>query len=195
MRHLILLISFLALLLTVAIPSSAQVSILCGTGDEFGDGVEIRLPDTLAGEYIITAIGLNGFDPILAVSYTDGFVECYDNVDYAADYAASLPTTGEVEPSFNSAQALLLPPMEDIESLVVGGYENTTGSFLLIIEGTELTPDSADAFAVQVTPGMVESGVPLAAYLFAAVEDINPMLAQVDGSGNIVMSIDGTPVS
>ena len=57
-------------------------------------------------------------------------------------------------------------------SLVVGGYGNQSGEFLLILEGMGVTSGdgAGDPFSVNLTPGMVDSGVPLTSTCWRATQ-------------------------
>ena len=106
-------------------------------------------------------IGLNGFDPILAVlGPNDRVAFCEDDTLDASGYSADLPTTGVVQPSSSSAQAVFHNSgsgFSDV-SLVVGGFNaEDSGEFLVILEGMAYTnlDGQGDPFALEITPGMI----------------------------------------
>ena len=68
---------------------------------------------------------------------------------------------------------------------MVGGYGNQSGEFLLILEGMASTPadGAGDAFSVNLTPGMVASGVPLTVYMITRGQsNLDPYIYQANSS-------------
>lgn len=188
----------LILLLVLAVPTAlyAQAppgfSVTCDSGAHFDNGVEIVINQMRSGfTYKATAIGLNGFDPVLAVLYT-GETEalCSDDERSATNYAVSLPTTGRVSASTLSAQISFSQnsrnTFEDV-SLVVGGFGNQTGEFVLILEGMAVTSGdgAGDIFTVYLTPGMVASGVPLTTYMITRGSSAVDPLFYVAGDADL----------
>jgi len=166
--------------------------VTCDDGRSFTNGVEVVVVQMRSGfTYTATAIGIDGFDPVLAVLDESGRGLCADDDFNAAQYGASLPTTGIVNPSPLSSQVNFAnnsrSAFADI-SLVVGGFENSGGEFILVLEGMALTSadGAGDPFSVQVTPGMVDSGVPLTAYMIAVTGRFDPLMALIDGDYNFV---------
>jgi hypothetical protein len=194
-RHLLLLV---ICCLCFAAPGMIQAqvpsgySVTCDDGSGFDNGVEIIINQMRSGfTYTATAVGLNGFDPVLAVLETDsGEGLCSDDDSDAQRYAADLPTSGRVPASNLSAQVTFNQnsnsTFADI-SLVVGGYGNQTGEFLLILEGMAVTSGdgAGDVFSVNLTPGMVESGVPLSVYMITRGDgQVDPYIYEVDSDLN-----------
>jgi hypothetical protein len=173
-RSLMFLVICFSLMLTPVITqaqSSSGMSVTCDNGTSFSNGVEIVAHQMRVGyTYTAIAIGVNGFDPVLAVLDTQsGNGLCNDDNADAASYEADLPTTGFITATSTSALENFTPRgnngFEDI-SLVVGGYGDQAGEFLLIIEGMGVTSSdgAGDPFSVYLTPGMVASGYPLTVY-------------------------------
>ncbi|MDZ4768518.1 MAG: hypothetical protein SGJ24_05275 [Chloroflexota bacterium] len=189
------------------VPVSAQTptgySVTCDDGTTFDNGVEVIVNQMRSGfTYTATAIGLNGFDPVLAVlDATTGSGLCSDDATSASRYDANLPTTGGVGASGLSAQVNFsqdsAQSFADI-SLVVGGYGNQTGEFLLILEGMAVTSadNAGDAFSVNVTPGMVSSGIPLTTYMLTrGSSGVDPLVYQsLPGSSDYATDSAGNPV-
>lgn len=166
--------------------------VTCDDGRSFTNGVEVVVVQMRSGfSYTATAVGINGFDPVLAILDESGRGLCADDDVNAAMYGASLPTTGFVEPSPLSSQVQFSNnsrnAFADI-SLVVGGFNDTGGEFVLILEGMALTSadGAGDPFSVQVTPGMVDSGIPLTTYMIAVTNRFDPLIAQIDGDYNFI---------
>ena len=166
------------------------MSVTCTDGSSFDNGVEVIISQMRSGyNYTATAVGLNGFDPVLAVLDTNTHRGlCNDDEPAAAFYTANLPTTGSVPASKVSAQVTFSQgsgnTFADI-SLVVGGYNNQSGEFLLILEGMASTPadGAGDAFSVNLTPGMVASGVPLTVYMITRGQsNLDPYIFQANSS-------------
>ena len=172
--------------------TATGVSVTCDNGASFDNGVEITVNQMRAGwTYTATAIGLNGFDPVLAVLQPNGSGLCSDDDSVAARYNASLPSTGVVASSNLSSQVRFdhndPSGFKDV-SLVVGGFGNTAGQFILILEGMAITSADiyGDPFSVLVTPGMIASGVPLTTYMIAKTNGVDPLIYSTDANGNIL---------
>ncbi|MBI1258843.1 MAG: hypothetical protein GC204_15345 [Chloroflexi bacterium] len=166
------------------------MSVTCTDGSSFDNGVEVIISQMRSGyNYTATAVGLNGFDPVLAVLDTNSHRGlCNDDDPAATFYKANLPTTGNVPASNLSAQVTFSQgsgnTFADI-SLVVGGYNNQSGEFLLILEGMASTPGdgAGDVFSVNLTPGMVASGVPLTVYMITRGQsNLDPYIYQANSS-------------
>ncbi|NUQ03487.1 MAG: hypothetical protein HUU31_06355 [Anaerolineae bacterium] len=176
-------------IVTIGILAAAPVlamTVTCNDGTTFDNGVEVIVNQMRSGfTYTATAVGLNGFDPVLAVLDTStGSGLCSDDTSDARRYAANLPTTGSVPASSLSAQVNFSQnsssAFADI-SLVVGGYGNQSGEFILILEGMAVTDadGAGDAFSINITPGMATSGVPLSLYMLTrGTSGVDPLMFQ-----------------
>lgn len=178
-------------------------SVTCDNGASFDNGVEIVVNQMRSGfNYTATAVGLNGFDPVLAVLDTNsGQGLCSDDESRASRYAASLPSSGRVPASNLSSQVTFSQnsstTFADI-SLVVGGFGNTSGEFLLILEGMAVTPGDGigDVFSINVTPGIVASGVPLSLYMMARGDGrVDTYISEIDSNGNTVTDNGGNAIA
>jgi hypothetical protein len=203
MKRRFILIFALCLLipLALAVPASAQqgsgVSVTCDNGASFNNGIEITVNQMRAGwTYTATAVGINGFDPVLAVLQPNGNGLCSDDDSVAARYNASLPSTGAVPSSNLSAQVRFdhndPSGFKDV-SLVVGGFGDTAGEFILILEGMAITSADVygDPFSILVTPGMINSGVPVTTYMIAKTNGVDPLIYATDVNGNILSDGSG----
>ena len=202
-RSALLLALCLITLLCLAVPAAAQsgsgLSVTCDNGVSFDNGVEVIINQMRAGfTYTATAIGLNGFDPVLAVLDANGRGLCTDDDSTAAAYSAQLPTTGFVSPSQFASQIRFSQTsgqnMADV-SLVVGGLGNTTGEFLLVLEGMAVTnaDGAGDPFSVHITPGVIASGVPVTAYMISVTNALDPLMFLGDENLNVI-ELDGEQV-
>src|SRR5690606_6154001 len=109
-------------------------------------------------------------------------------------------STGGVAPSNLSAQVNFdqrsSAAFADV-SLVVGGYGSSTGEFLLILEGMGITSadNAGDPFSIQVTPGMIASGVPVTVYMLTRGQSsVDPLIIQVDGNMNALQDAQGNDI-
>lgn len=172
---------------------SGALTVTCDDNNaEFTNGVEIVISQVRAGfTYTATAIGIGDFDPVLAVLYagTDNGL-CNDDSRSAASYGADLPTSGVVTANNLSSQVTFSQQsgntFADI-SLVVGGFNNQSGEFLLVIEGMGSTfaDNAGDIYQVNITPEMVNSGVPLSVYMIANTTSLDPYIYMPDDDFNI----------
>ncbi len=197
-RYLLFVVLFFALFVTPALTQAqlpTGMSVTCSDGSSFDNGVEVTISQLRSGfNYTATAVGLNGFDPVLAVlDANTGNGLCNDDTSSAVRYSANLPTTGGVPASNLSAQVTFSQTsgsaFADV-SLVVGGYGNTSGEFLLILEGMGVTSadGAGDAFSVNLTPGMVASGVPLSVYMITRGDgQLDPFIYQSDANLNALV--------
>ena len=177
------------------------MSVTCTDGTSFDNGVEIVVSQMRSGyTYTATAIGVNGFDPVLAVLNTKtGQGLCNDDEPDAANYAADLPT-GYAPAASTTAQISfnqnISSTFADV-SLVVGGYGNQSGEFVLLIEGMAVTDADGigDVFKVNLTPGMVASGVPVTTYMITRGQsNVDPLLYLGDKDNNPLADSKGATV-
>lgn len=183
-----------------AVATTGQgISITCPDGTTFDNGVEFVVnqmrPDFF---YTATVIGINGFNPVLALIDEDGAATCANDSEEAAVFTADLPSTGLVPSASINAQLEFdqdRGSAADV-SLVVGGYENANGEFLMIFEGMALTEQEeiGDAFSVRVTPGLLESDIPITVYMMSIASGFDALLYLADEDLNVILDADGVPV-
>lgn len=173
----------------------------CDNGVEILNGVELTIVQQRAGnQYRITVVGIDGFDPVLAVTDQNNNGLCNDDSEEAADYIADLPTTGEVDSSSLNSQVLYtLNSSEDFSdiSVVVGGFAGQGGEFLVIVEGmfaSELD-GAGDPFSLFVSPALIDSDVLPTGYMISVVAGFDPLMALVDADLNVLEDEDGNPVA
>jgi hypothetical protein len=183
-----LVLSLLALTLLFSAIGTAlaqEPQYVCTSGTNFTNAVIIY--GTLEpGAYTVTALGLNGFDPKLAVVNEDTGEEyaCVDDSAAAAAYAVTLPTTGAITPSPFNAQANLSFKNEPVNLVFyVAGFADAYGDSLLVIEGLSITGDEengGDIFSLYVTPYITSSDTTITAYMIGADDLIDPVMDVVD---------------
>jgi hypothetical protein len=189
----------IVLLMSVSMAAAQPVglSVTCDNGASFDNGVEVIVNQMRTGfTYRATAVGIGGFDPVLAVLDTGTLSGlCSDDDSGAARYAANLPTTGNVPASRLSSQVTFRnatsAAFADI-SLVVGGFGNQTGEFLLILEEMAATRSdgAGDPFAVNITPGMVASGVPLTLYMLTrGTSGVDPLMFLANSATDLTPAV------
>lgn len=192
----------LLLLVAVVVPVSAQGGsyVVCPDGQVIENGVEIIISMRPGFTYHATAIGLDGFDPVLAVSDEFGTSLCADDDATAASYSLDLPTTGLVTESFLSSQVPFYHNYDGFHdiSVTVGGFANTSGEFVVILEGMAVTsadgsgPGSGDPFALHITPNVTASGVPISAYMISVTSGLDPLMKIMDSDDQPFQFDDGT---
>src|SRR5690349_3834904 len=108
MKRSLFLFLICAAVLVMPVLTQAQgagMSVTCNNGTSFDNGIEVQVNQMRSGfTYTATAIGLNGFDPVLAVLDANGNGLCSDDEAGAKNYSANLPTTGNVPASSLSSQ-------------------------------------------------------------------------------------------
>lgn len=179
--------------------TTGGVHVDCANNVSFDNGVEIIVRQMRSGfTYTATAIGINGFDPVLAVLDTEtGQGLCADDEPAARNFEAGLPSAGRVSAASTTSQVRFSQTsrqgMADV-SLVVGGFDNAAGEFILIVEGMAATraDGKGDPFSVRLTPGMVASGVPLTIYMISKTNEFDPFMYLADENSNIFTFQDGT---
>lgn len=201
--RLILLLSALLVVGGAAVvqaQTSGSFTVNCDDGSSFTNGVEFRVIQMRAGyDYKATAVGLNGFDPVLAVLDETGDGLCNDDAAGAARYAADLPSTGVVRASQLSSQITFNPSSDtgfvDV-SLVVGGYGDQPGEFILILEGMGATEadNGGDPVVVMLTQDMINSGT-LAGYMITRGQsNVDPVISLVDSDYAPLTDDSGTAI-
>jgi hypothetical protein len=206
MKKAIALIIVLSLLMSLGVVATAQddlewgTSVECDGGGAFDDGIELTLVQQRPGnQYMVTAVGIDGFDPVLAVALADELdaALCSDDAEEASEYQADLPTTGEVDASNLSAQlAFDLTSDNDFEdvTIVVSSADGQDGEFLLIVEGMYAAGEedgAGDPFSLYVSPALVESEVVPTAYMISVTEDMDSLIYFIDEEYNALEDEDG----
>jgi hypothetical protein len=189
---LVLIVSLSAMLLLTLMPVSAQgVGFSCPSGPDIENGVEL-LVNVRPGTYRATALGIDGFDPIMGVAFANGDAACEDDSSAANDYAANLPTTGRVDDSNLNAQIEFTNRSSDFAdaSVVVGGFGGGEGQFLLLIEDLRVTSNdgSGDPFTVHVTPNVT---IGYGVYMLGIQGGLDPYVHWMDEDGNTIELDDG----
>lgn len=173
---------------------------LCRNGLEITNGFEITITQMRPGfEYTATVLGINNFDPILAVQSTgsSGDALCSDDDNSAATYSVRLPTTGNVGSStFNSQVRFTNTTSGFLDvSFIVGGYNGAPGEFVLILEGMAATPADGlgDPFTLNLTPNITNSGGLAAVYMIGTERQLDPLMYILGDGGQPLTDSSGVP--
>jgi hypothetical protein len=181
--------------------SQMGVNVTCPNGLEITNGVEVAVIQMRSGyDYTATAIGINGFDPVIALLNDSGQAElCNDDESAARNFSADLPTTGYIAPSSTTAQQSFSnnqPNLSDV-SIVVGSYsEGGTGEFLIVLEGMAFTEsdNAGDPFSMLITPGMLASGIDPTAYMISVNANLDAYISLIDEDYNIFVDNYGNQI-
>lgn len=200
------LFAMLVLVMLVALPVQAQIedptagiTVTCDGEASFDNGVGVTVVQMRSGsQYRVTAIGLDGFDPVLAVLDESGAGLCTDDDPDAGRYELDLPSTGMVEASNLSSQILFTnnaPGAFSDVTFVVGGHNNTGGEFLLQLEGMTLSSADGlgDPFSIPISEPLIASRVPVTAYMIAVTSVFDPAIGLIDADYNVINDESGTP--
>ena len=201
-----LLVCCLIVLASVGIVSAqdgSPISISCPNGLEINNGVEIIVNMRPGFTYTATAVGVDGFDPVLAVMDRGQVRACSDDNDTAEDYTANLPTTGQVTSSGLNAQLPFSHNYNGFEniSLIVGGFGGQNGEFLLILEGMSVTArdgsgaGAGDPFTIQITENIVASDTNVSVYMMATNEQLDPLMRVINADNEAVYECDDAGTS
>jgi hypothetical protein len=188
------------LVTTLPVGAQAGVQVVCPDGQVIENGVEIIVNMRPGFTYYATAIGIDGFDPVLAVSDQNGVSLCADDESAAFSYSVDLPTTGFVPASRFSSQVPFFHDFDGFHdiSVIVGGFGNASGEFVVLLEGMAVTsadgtgPGSGDPFSLHITPNVTASGVPITTYMISVTSGLDPFLKVVNGDGETFAFDDGT---
>src|SRR5690606_9229501 len=118
---------------------------------ECQDGMEIAVSSRIVlrqvspeFSYRVTAIGIDTFDPVVAVISEPGVGECNDNIGGLSGSQIAVPGVGFVQANDLSAQITARTPFNqfgDIE-IAVGGVLGSIGQFAVVIEGFRINPST-----------------------------------------------------
>jgi hypothetical protein len=169
-----------------------EVTYECDNGLLIEDGVEVILVNVVSNlDYTVTVIGIDGFDPILAVIQSNGLVDCVDDSREANNFVADLPTTGFIQAQNRNSQIKfrnnVRTGLADVQVLV-GGARQSYGEFLMIIEGMAVHQfaDEGDIFSIRITDSLLASDIPPTAYaisIIGGLDGLDPVIYLVDNDG------------
>jgi hypothetical protein len=181
------------------------VEVVCPDGTPITNAIEVIINMRPGFTYTATALGIDGYDPVIAVGDETGIVLCEDDTSDAAGYSVTLPTTGTVRASALSPQQPFRHNYEGFAdiSIIVGGFAGQSGEFVLVLEGMAVTASdgTGDPFVVRISENMAYGQNDLAVYMMASsrgldalvrlVDEDDEVLAECDDGGNTAVC-DGT---
>lgn len=160
------------------------INITCDTGEEIRGGVQFSFININPGfSYTVTAIGIDGFDPVIAVETQPGIGTCNDDAPAAARSVMPVPGEGRVIGDSLTAQVRFTSPRTGFPlNITVGSYGVEGGRFAMVIEGLAISPFSElDGFAIRVPSSVAQEE--LSVYMVARTTSLDPFLQVGRGPG------------
>jgi hypothetical protein len=200
-RRLLLLAALTTIfILIAALPMGVafgQLDVTCPNGQRITNGVEFNTNVRPGNTYRVTVLGVDGFDPVVAVIPDVGSIECNDDSEEASEFSGFLPTTGEIVPSSLNSSVTFSNRTSDFMDvqIVVGGFGGSAGEFVLLFEGLAYTSADGDGdpFNVNVSANVISAGVPLSAYVIGLSNSLDPKITIVDADNDPIFQ-DGEEV-
>ncbi|MBI5931605.1 MAG: PPC domain-containing protein [Chloroflexi bacterium] len=169
-------------------PSTSEdqvvINITCDTGEQIVGGVQLSFIDVNPGfSYTVTAVGLDGFDPVVAVETQPGVGTCNDDANGAVGSQIAVPDVGSITAGRGTAQVRFTSPARgNPTNISVGSANGETGQYVLVIEGLAISPASElDGFALRVPDSVAEDN--LSVYMISEYADLDPYLELYQGDG------------
>jgi len=184
---------------TVPIPPSpfGGLQIACDNIDVVIDnGVKFGINMRAGFTYTATVVGLDGFDPILAVVNDDGSITCNDDSDSASEYQFHLPSTDSVEANQYSSQVTFSFDNSFHEygniQLVIGDFSSEGGEYVLILEGMVVTPNDppGDPFSNDLTSNITSYPMLPFVYMIGMEDNLDPFVTILDDQYGTYMNLE-----
>ena len=127
--------------------------------------------------YQVTVIGLDGFDPVIALYAEDGSGLCNDDEMNAAGSMVDVPGIGVVSANGLTAQVVFTTSgaIGDIE-MNIGGFGGSGGRFMAIFEGLAIYP-AGELDGVTVTTAPVPNGEDMYVYMVSETNALDPYMS------------------
>ncbi len=127
--------------------------------------------------YRVTVLGLDGFDPVIALFAEDGTGLCNDDERNAAGSVVDVPGVGLVTADSLTAQIVFTTSgaIGDIE-MNIGGFGGSGGRFVAIFEGLAIYPAN-ELDGVTVTTAPVPNGQDMYVYMVSETTALDPYLS------------------
>lgn len=172
----------------------SPLTFSCEDGTFIRQGTAIDIVQMRQGfNYTTTVLGIDRFDPTLAVLTPDGAMLCVDNASEADNYAVNLPSTGQVEGTSLGARATFSQNQSafaDVSLIIGGGY----GEYVVIIEGMAVTEQDnlGDPFRVVFHDELASRNEPVTAYMLAIDRGLDSYIYLWDSQiGDILRDTQG----
>lgn len=146
--------------------------------------------------YRFTAVGIDDYDPVLAVITGPGSGNCNDNVDGLGGSQIAVPGIGFVEANDLSAQVTArtaLNQFGDVE-VAVGGIAGSTGQFAVVVEGFRISPSTELDQVLISVPGAAANET-LGVFMIGRTDSLDPTMRLYDGSAAENGAIDLSTLS
>lgn len=127
--------------------------------------------------YQVTVLGLDGFDPVIALFAEDGSAICNDDELAATGSLVDVPEIGVVTADGLTAQVMFTTSgsIGDIE-MNIGGFGGSGGRFIAIFEGLAIAP-SNELDGVLVTTAAVPNGEDMYVYMVSQTGALDPYMS------------------
>lgn len=177
--------------------SDDTFELICSTGESIIGGIKFTFVNVNPGFYYrVSAIGINGFDPVIAVSTAPGYGNCDDDSTYLEGSYVWVSDTGYVEADARAAQVEINTGRGGNIDVLVGGYAGSSGQFAMVVEGLLIEPATdADGFLVSV-PSVVQD-LPMGVYMLPiSGGGVDPYITGYYGDGlqGYTLDYDATEV-
>lgn len=160
------------------------INITCDTGEEIRGGVQFSFININPGfSYTVTAIGIDGFDPVIAVETQPGIGSCNDDAPDASRSVVSIPGEGRAIGDSLTAQVRFTSPRSGFPlNITVGSFNDEGGRFAMVIEGLVISPFSElDGFSIRVPSSVADEN--LGVYMISRTNSLDPLLQVGRGDG------------
>ncbi|MDQ7037548.1 MAG: hypothetical protein Q9P01_22705 [Anaerolineae bacterium] len=189
MRRVAILMLLLMMLPNIVQGQSSQIE--CDAGEQYENQVSlippVIAPDDFA-QYIVSVMGVDDFNPVIAIAAPDFPVICNIASEAASLYSMTLPTVGDIPSSFNNTQDFVIFPGQN--TIQIGEFNNNLGEFVVLIESSfDPTAATSHSFTFPMTEALLNSGITPTAYLFALTPDFAPTLTVTPQEGEAIAAI------
>jgi len=132
-------------------------------------------------------------NPIFAEMISDTTGTCYITAGRTAEQSAELPQAGIFLPAASNTDTEIIT---ESARLITGLSNDVIGSYLVVVEGLSIPPDGTpDVVSVTVTQSLVDSGLPVMAYMIATGTDLDPQLTLVSAEQEGLIDAGGALIT
>lgn len=177
-------------------PEQPALPITCE--DESGNevtlatGAHIIVEDMVSGlDYTATVMGIDDFNPIMAVVNGQGEIRCVDDARDTSDFTADLPTTNFIDSQSRNTQIRFNNGVNDDTgdvSIFISNIDEEPGAFLLTVEGMAVNEfdDAGDIFSIIMTEEIRAADVFPTIYAFSVTGRLDPTISLVSDTGEVL---------
>ena len=153
-----------------------EQAFMCN-GVEVPESTLVTFEDVRPGfTYQVTVLGLDGFDPVIALEAEDGSGMCNDDAAVAVGSQVSVPGSGLVTANSLTSQVVFTTSsaIGDIR-MRIGGFGGNGGRYIALFEGLAILPTTEqDAVTVNVSPAVQYE--PLYVYMISQDGGLDPYM-------------------